>query len=178
LLSGIARCGLCGMGMVGLINQKYRHLYKYACRSVESGGCAKVAISGPKLDLQIEKLVTGYLANRTVAATAEPWAGQARLDEVSTKIAELMEQYRQGLSGGIVFPMVRQLEDEQRQLQTNRARHVRTQRRTTTTITGEWSELETEAQRAIITSVLEAVVIKPQGRRGVYDPNRVEPIWC
>lgn len=173
LLTAIARCGLCGAGMVGGTPKQGPR--RYLCRSPDSGGCAKVGIVMDKLDHQIETLVLAYLKDHTVE-TEEVWTGQVRLSEVTQKIAELMTAYREGMSGGLVFPEIRKLEDEQRQLQAERGKFTRTQKQTTT-ITGEWPDLSYEEKRAIIQSVIEAIIIKPAGRTGVYNPQRVEIAW-
>jgi hypothetical protein len=164
------------MGMVGGTKAGYNH--RYMCRSTDSGGCAKVSIKGPELDDQIRDLVLAYTKGREIETHEEPWTGQERLDTVTSKIAELMEQYRtEQLSGSIVFPQVKQLEDEQRQLQANRGQYTRTTKKATT-IPGEWPDWDMDERRAVIQSVLEAVVIKPGGQGGWgYRPERVVPVW-
>jgi DNA invertase Pin-like site-specific DNA recombinase len=174
LLSGIARCGKCGSGMT--IARKPKGIF-YFCRSRDAGGCAGVGISGAKLEAQVQALIFAYL-DQKIEAPELAWDGQARLDEVNAKIAELMEQYRTGLSGQIVFPMVRQLEGERDELQTQQAGFARMRsRRSTITIAGEWDDLDMYQKRAVIQSVIEAVVVKPVGRGvGHYDPSRVDVI--
>jgi site-specific DNA recombinase len=45
-------------------------------------------------------------------------------------------------------------------------------------VEGDWPTLAIEQRRAIIQSVLEAVVEKPAARRGGrFDPTRVEVVW-
>jgi hypothetical protein len=100
-----------------------------------------------------------------------------RLDEVNAKLAELMEQYRTGLSGTIVFPLVRQLEQERNELRAEQAKFAGMRsRKSTITIVGEWDDLDLFQKRAVIQSVFEAVVVKPVGRTGHYDPNRVDVV--
>ena len=176
LLTNIARCGKCGTGMI--VARKKGTFY-YLCRSTDSGGCAGVGISGPRLDAQIKALLSAYL-DEEIQAPQPVWEGQARLGEVSAKIAELMEQYRTGLSGSIVFPMIRRLEDERNDLQTEQASFNKIKARKQVTFAGEWDDLDLYAKREIIQSVIEAVVIRPTGRTGLYDPTRVDviPLQC
>lgn len=142
------------------------------------GGCAKVAIAGNQLDEQITKFVLGYLKDHTITEYDEPWTGEERLSEIDTKIAELMHEYRAGgMSAGLIFPEIRKLEGEQRQLQADKGKHTRKRKRATT-ITGEWPDWDVEERRAVIRSVLEAVVIRPSGRTGVYDPNRAVLVYA
>jgi hypothetical protein len=104
------------------------------------------------------------------------WDGQARLDEVNAKVTELMEEYRTGLSGSIVFPMIRRLEDERNELQAEQANFTKMKARKQVTLTGEWDDLDLHEKRAVIQSVIEAVVIRPTGRTGLYDSSRVDVI--
>lgn len=168
LLTNIARCGKCGAGM---IVARKKGTFSYLCRGPDSGGCAGVGISGPRLEAQIKDLLFAYL-NKEIEAPQPVWDGQNRLDEVNAKIAELMEEYRTGLSGSIVFPMIRRLEEERSDLQTEQASFTRTKARKQITVTGEWDDLDLYEQRAIIQSVIEAVVIRPTGRTGLHDPSR------
>ncbi len=172
LLTNIARCGKCGCGMT--VARKKGTFY-YICRSPDSGGCSGVGISGPRLETQIKDLLFAYL-NKEIETAQPVWDGQARLDEVNAKITELMEEYHAGLSGRIVFPMIRRLEDERNDLQTEQASFTKIKARKQITLTGEWDDLDLYQQRAVIQSVIEAVVIRPTGRTGLYDPSRVDVI--
>jgi site-specific DNA recombinase len=174
MLTNVARCGVCGAGMA---ISRYANTYRYLCRGdIITRGCNRIGIDGPKLEAQIESLIFAYL-DQKIETPPVPWQGQARLDEVNTKIAELMEEYRAGLSGQIVFPMVRTLEAEQSELRAEQVQFTRRKHRKSITIEGEWSDLDLHAKRAVIQSVIEAVVIKPIGSRiNHYDPSRVDVI--
>jgi site-specific DNA recombinase len=172
LLTNIARCGKCGAGMI--VARKKGTFY-YLCRGPDSGGCAGTGISGPRLEAQIKDLLFAYLDKR-LEVPQPVWEDQTRLDEVNSKIAELMEQYRVGMSGSIVFPMIRRLEDERNNLQTEQASFIKIKARKQITLTGEWEDLDLYAKREVIQSVIEAVVIRPTGRTGLYDPSRVDVI--
>jgi site-specific DNA recombinase len=174
LLTNIARCGKCGTGLI-IARQPKKTLY--VCRSLDSGGCAGVGISAGKLEAQVEALLFAYL-DQKIETPTPTWDGQARLDEVNAKLAELMEQYRTGLPGTIVFPLVRKLEQERNELRAGQAKFVGMRsRKSTITIAGEWDDLDLFQKRAVIQSVFEAVVVKPVGRAvGHYDPNRVDVV--
>jgi site-specific DNA recombinase len=173
LLTNIARCGKCGHG---LCIARKRGTYFYECRSTDAGGCGGIGISGPRLDAQIEALVLAYLRDRRIEDDSPAFPGEARLAEITGKIGELMEQYRTGLSGSIVFPMVRQMEQERDELQADRANFTRLKARKNITVSGEWDDLDLYAKRAVIQSVIEAAVVRPQGRTGGYDPDRVDVV--
>jgi hypothetical protein len=63
-----------------------------------------------------------------------------------------MEQYRTGLSGSIVFPMIRRLEDERNRLQIEQASFNKIKARKQITLTGEWDDLDLYAKREVIQS--------------------------
>jgi DNA invertase Pin-like site-specific DNA recombinase len=175
LLTGIARCGKCGTGL--RIARKPR-ITTYECRGPDSGGCAGVSISALKLEEQVETLLFAYLSDREIS-TQHSWEGQARLDEVNQKLSELMEQYRiGGASATVVFPLLRQLEQERDELLTRHAEFTRQEARQSVTVSGGWQDLDVFAKRAVIQSVIEAVVVKPVGRRrgSHYDPSRVDVV--
>ncbi|EKX63106.1 resolvase, N-terminal domain protein [Streptomyces ipomoeae 91-03] len=177
LLSKFLRCGLCGSRMVR--TRKTDTYFTYSCQSVDAGGCARVAISGPKLDKQITTLVLAYLSQPIDAVEEKPFEGQSRLDEVTAKIAELMTAYRTGaMSGSIVFPSIKELEDEQKLLQSQAAKHVRTKRKVTTAA-DEWDHIGLERQQSIISEVFVVIVIEPASnpKAGVYEAERAKPVW-
>lgn len=176
LLSKFLRCGLCGSYMVRV--PKSETFFMYSCRSVDSGGCAKISISGPRLDQQVTKLVLAYL-DRPLETDSKPFEGQARLDEIAAKIAELMTAYRSGeMSGSLVFPSIKELEDEQRELQAQSASHKKVMQKVTTPAK-EWEKLNLDRQQTIIGEIFECFVIMPAdpAKPGVYNEDRVKPEW-
>jgi len=171
LLSGIARCALCGAFMRGNADAKWKTYY-YQCR-----GCGGVAIAGPKTDALVTKLVLGYLANRQVEAKPETW-DDTELEAVTTQIAELMAAYTsRRLSGSVVFAAVEELERRAAELRSEQSSYVRRQvRALPVDITSAWPTLAMEQWRDVIAAVLPPVTIHPatrkQGRR--FDASRIE----
>jgi site-specific DNA recombinase len=175
LSGGIARCGKCGCKMVRIRRSDTK--YSYACQSKDSGGCASVSISGNRLDEQIITLVKAYFAESQVRAVPQLFQGQARLDEIATKIAELMAEYNAGnLSGSRVLPWVKKLEDEERELQAAKTKHNGRIRRSEN-INESWPEDDLEKQRAVLRQLFEGFIVRPSGRTGDYNSDRVEVIW-
>ncbi|HEV2343156.1 MAG TPA: recombinase family protein [Actinocrinis sp.] len=181
LLSRTLRCGRCGSYMVHM--RKNDTFFTYNCRSQDSGGCGLTAISGPRLEEQITCLVLAYLDQPIEAAEPEVAPGTARLDEVTAKIAELMTAYRAGdMSGSIVFPSIKELEDEQKKLRSQVAQQVRKAKHVTSAAE-EWPTLALERKQAILDELFEAIVIAPaknvriKGVQTVYDENRVTVVW-
>jgi site-specific DNA recombinase len=181
LLTKTLRCGRCGSGMTRAT--KPTGMYYYNCRSVDSGGCGCVSISGPKLEQQITAEVLSILSEPYEPPTDIPFEGEERLAEVTDKIAELMQSYLAGgLSGSIVFPVIKKLEDEQRSLQAAAAKHRKKQRPVILTAAEQWDLLDFAQKQGAIAQLFEVIVIKPssvvrvKGKQTGYDPNRVQII--
>lgn len=182
LLSGIVRCGSCGALMHGNADTKWG-TFSYACKLPTSGGgCGKVSITGPRLNEMITGLVSGYLSDVEVQRTATPWPRETELGQARRRVAELMTAYSNGtLSSDVVFPAVHRLEKMIDDLADDRADWLRRQVAVTNRpadVEADWPTLAIEQRRAIIQSVLEAVVVKPAAKRGGrFDPTRVEVVW-
>lgn len=181
LLSGVLRCSLCGSRLVRA--RRGDHYFTYNCQSKDAGGCAGLGISGPRLDKQITDLVLAYLDQPIEPTEPEASPDTSRLDEVTAKIAELMTAYRTGeMSGSIVFPSIKELEDEQKKLRSQMAQQVRKMKQVTSAAE-EWPTLSLERKQAIIRELFEAIVITPaadvrkKGVQTTYDENRATPVW-
>jgi len=178
LLSGIARCASCTATLQGNADRQYGLLFFYSCHNTQCR--QRVAVTGPKVDEIVTKLVLAYLADRVIERSEEQWAGEEDLTAATSRIVELMEQYSEGtLSKDVVFPTVQKLEDQVARLRTEKADWVRGQVavRPTTNAVEAWPTMEVDQQRAVIASVLHAVVVKPGKRGGRFDPDRIEPIF-
>lgn len=177
LLSGIVRCAACGGPMVGNADKK-NDTFNYHCDNT-SGGCGAVAISGKRLDPLITELVLAYLAEREVETDVEPFPGEAELEEVSGRLFELMNKYAEGeLGGEVVFPAVTKLEDRVAVLRAERSEWLREHVVAAPTNASEsWETLDTDQRRAVIQSVLQAVLVKRAVKRGRFDPGRAETVW-
>ncbi|MGD0082489.1 MAG: recombinase family protein [Acidimicrobiales bacterium] len=182
LLSGIVRCGACGKRLNGNAVRASVTVFAYSCKVPTSGGCGKVAVTGPRVDALVTALVLEYLADRHVDSEAQPWKGQAELAAVTDRVDELMRAFTAGeLSSDVVFPAVSTLETQARELREARLAWTREQVALTSRpadVVGAWPTLDLDQQRAVIASVFHSVVVKPSGNRGpVFDPSRVEVVW-
>ena len=98
------------------------------------------------------------------------------------QIAEVMAAYRtRELSAAIAFPNVTALEQERAELLERQGAWSRSRIGVprVTDVATEWDRLTIEQRRAIIETVLEAVVLRPPPKRGVrvFDPERLEAVW-
>jgi site-specific DNA recombinase len=121
VLSGLVLCGVCGGKMYGALG-KTPALTTYQCKTGHN------AITAHKLETFTISAVFGHMRERAereaegkgLVVPADPlvFPDQKRLDEVSTKIPELLKAYNEGvLPSTIVFPEVSALEVEARALQ-------------------------------------------------------------
>lgn len=178
LLSGLARCE-CGRPLRGNANTRW-NTFTYSCTTGD-GGCGRVAITGPRLDEAIEKLVLDYLKGRKVKSNKSSWLGETELQDTADRIKELMTAFSSGeLSSDVVFPAVKRLEDRQAELKSEKSTWLREQAfisQRPANVTDAWPE-EVERRRAIIETVLVAVLVKRAAQKGgKFDLSRVSPVW-
>lgn len=182
LLSGLARCSVCHRTMFanrwGETRGEPR--FYYVC-----GGSADmkhvVSISGHGTDAFLTKVALERLASEDVETTPAAFSGDERLAQVREAITELLDAHRVGqLSGSVVFPQVQQLEEERDQLQADRSHFIRdTAGPSTARVTPEtWAELTVDKRRAILETLIEAVLIRPaKQRQNKLDYERIEIVW-
>jgi site-specific DNA recombinase len=182
LLSGLVRCGTCGVSM-SCDKDFRRGIHTYVCKQQTTArGCGTVAVSGPRMDELVTALVLRYLSDRAVVPEVSPWVDEQQLQDVTTRISELMAAFTAGeLTGAVVFPAVSKLEAQAEELREARATWLRDQAfivNRPENVTTAWPELDVDRQRAVIESVISAVVVKPAAKKGGrFDPSRVEVVW-
>jgi hypothetical protein len=182
LLAGLIRCGLCSVAMCGDKDaRKGTHIY--VCKPATSHrGCGKVVVAGERVDELITELVISYLSQREIQHPAVPWPGENELNDTANRISELMSAYAKGeLSADVVFPAVGKLEDRTVLLRADKQAWLREQTvqlSQPTDVAGSWPDLSIDQRRAVIESVLTAVIIKPAAvKGGRFSPDRVEVLW-
>lgn len=176
LLSGIARCGTCGSRMHGQWTSQQRH--QYSCSSER--GDHSVTIHGPNLDSYIEAVVQAVLDRddfELPEGEPAPLPGTSRLEQIPDLIAELMAAFNAGrLSGTVVFGQVEQLEAELADLRAERAQAISAA--PPPIQVDDFAELDTERRRAVVETLISAVVIMPASRRGEkWNEERVQVSW-
>ncbi len=174
LLSTLLRCGVCGSKCHGF---RTKQGHAYACSSEGKGH--SVTIAGRQTDALIVTLVEQRLA--TIDLSAEPvkaaeWEGEARLRAIPKQIAELMQAFNAGvLSGAIIFPQVQALETEQAKLERERPTAPT---RLIVASAEAFPTLDIDRQRAVVDSLVEAVVVAKADRRGSpWTPKRLGVVW-
>lgn len=179
LLSGIVRCGVCGARLYGMPTPRG---YAYSCQREGSGHSC--TIQGPKTDALVTALAMARMATVDLNAEAddapqEPPAEDARLARIPQLIAELLDAFNAGqLSGPIVFPQIKRLEEERVTLEAQRSERIKATATPTPVNVEQFTSLDMERQRAILESLLDAVVVAPAKRRGEpWTPGRITPAW-
>lgn len=181
LLSGLARCGVCGARMYGAATP---HGHTYACRGGNGRASAHtVSIAGIMSDETVSAVVVGRLAQVDDLDAPPPpeWPKAARLAAIPGKIAEVMAAYNAGdLSGAVAFPQVTALEREQAEL----AAEYDDWRATSAPTVGpskvdpeSFDRLDLARQRATCQRLLEAVVIAPSRKGARWSDDRITYVW-
>ena len=174
LLSGVARCGVCGSRMHGYRIGDDRHAYQCGVEGQDH----TVTIAGRQTDDLVAALVERRLATADLSPVevTEEWEGEARLREIPGRIAELMAAFNGGvLSGAIVFPQVQALEAEQVRLQAERPAAAP---RPSVATPEDFAALDPDRRRAVVAALVEAVVVSKAERRGSpWTPDRLQVVW-
>ena len=182
LLSGMARCGICGARMYGSTTPSG---HAYQCRQINGpAGEHSVSIAGAATDEAVTAVALARLHGESLTTEDDRqtirFEGAERLAEIPEKIAELMAEYNAGrLSGAVVFPQVAKLENEQADLSAERDKFI------TSTAAPDvrqadpetFPDLSTDRQRAILEQLLEAVVIAPSRKGTPWSPDRITYVW-
>jgi site-specific DNA recombinase len=181
LLSGIARCAVCGAALRGGWDNRWNN-FNYSCPQPTAGGCGKVAINGPKLDALVTDLIFAYLAGKTVQTDSKPWQREEELAHKEVKVKELMSAYHDDqLPKELVFPEIAKLSAEIAELKRDRSQWNREQLRaakTSSNIIDLWPDMETDRRRAVVETLIHTVVIKPRLKpQARFDPERADVVW-
>ncbi|MCX6396060.1 MAG: recombinase family protein [Propionibacteriales bacterium] len=178
LLSGVARCGICGAVMYGNSRGSESGLWYYVCS--EANG-HNLSASGPAVDSLVEEVVLGRLLNvGSIPVDAPEWNGRARQAEAAALINETMEAYRSGgLDKSIAFPTVTALKDELNALDKDHQAwlHAHCGPSNVDLTRDDWDALHRDERRAIIQTFFSAIVVREATRKSNrFDPARVEPV--
>ncbi|MFE4052369.1 recombinase family protein [Streptomyces sp. YIM B13518] len=195
LMTGIARCALCGTGLASGTYQRgtvsyERHGYYYYCR-VADGGCGKIARSGPPLEAYVEKLLLDSLREQSrdmrPGVEEDPEAQRVKdtLKQIRADKAEARRLRSDGLFSLAEFAReIRRLENEEKRVGETAANVVTAPARAgaaAARIVREWETYTVEMKRQEMARSIEAVVIKPAGRGGaqprVFRHDLIEIVW-
>lgn len=190
LLSGLVRCGLC---QNRLYSSRRENTRRYVCLSgPDHGGCGRLTVvAGP-----LEELVTQAVLYRLdTPVLADLLAGRAAADQETAALAETISKDRVLLDDLAAMyarrdistrewmtarnPIQARIEDGERRLaRATRSDAIAGLVGNGTELHRKWPDLDLTRQAAIVTAILDHVVIGPgtPGARGL-DPDRVDPVW-
>lgn len=185
LLSGIARCGLCGSPLGGSVRTRRGKAYPgYLCGMSDLKGCGKIARSIKPVDDLIIKLVLADQNRRKAPAQKAPphWGGAEALAEVQSEIAELIEAKKAGqITMATLIQIMPDLERRRDELLVDRRRALLAEQQhqaATPKQKDEFDALSLERQRALVLRSLKAVIIHPAGPSRKFHPDQIEPLWA
>lgn len=178
LLTGLLRCATCGALMYGnAAGADGRYSY-YACSSGKHSNSASVR----GVDGFVEAVVVRHLEARELERPTAAWAGAARLAEVDSDIAELLDAVAAGrVRMGTVVATLGALEAERDQLRAEQGDAELAARgpRLTQLDAAAWAGLDTDRRRAVLETLLASVVLRPAGgpTGNRFDVDRLELVW-
>ena len=189
LSGGIARCGLCGAALVARPRDDKRRAYVCA-RGPGFTGCGKIRVlADPLEDLVVEAVMLRLDTPELTAAMAEAEGdGEREASEAiaadEAKLAELADLWDAGEITRAEWMRLRAKVEER--LEANQ--RILGQPRPATVLDGlagksaglraAWSGLSFERRRAVVSTVVEQVVVGPAVRgRNRFDPGRVDVTW-
>lgn len=179
LLTGLLRCGECGVALNAAGAASYR---------CNAGG--HVSRSRPRLDAMISDLVVAYLVQHQHAlsrmATTAVVEGGADFDELARLRAELgvlPALLASGDLGAVDFARAtRTLRARIEEIQAHLTRDAPTSPAVAELvgapdIARAWEGLDVEARRRVIAELIEEVVVRSSGP-GRFDPRSIEVVWA
>lgn len=184
LLSGILHCGRCQRPLVGR-SQRDKPIY---CCNRDTGGCGGMSITGEHTDSRIRDLVLTTLDSPAMAQrlrqreAPEPNL-HARIRTDEDKLETLAADHGNGEISRTEWraaraPIVARLDTAREQLahgtQTT-ALHAFVG--TYEEMLGRWERANNSQRRAVVTAVLDKVIVHPATARNRFDPDRLEPLW-
>jgi DNA invertase Pin-like site-specific DNA recombinase len=175
LLSGILRCGTCGSRMGSYVNN---HSFRYLCRKDE-GGCGSTSIAAPWVEQVVSLAVVEALPTLTREQGApDDTAALQGITDAKGRVSEVAADFASGrVSRGTYLETVQAIEQRIADLE----RELTSKRRPVSLVPAdgdvEWSTLDQEKLRAIISAVVERVDIAPVGRAKVGRDHRISVIW-
>jgi site-specific DNA recombinase len=180
LLSGVVRCAKCRSLLRGNADARWG-TFRYACPSPTSGGCGKVAITGPHIDDYVAGFTREALAEMGVERSmVSSWERDNELERVLAEIAGTMAAISAGeLPSKVGYAHVTDLHAREEELRAEREAWVRSHVAAAAVPdhpAQDWDRLDLDRQRGLVELVVEALYIKPsaaRGRRG-FDDSRVE----
>ena len=190
-LAGVLRCGLCGATLVSRPNSAGTR--RYICTRVPGrGGCGKISITAQALEQFIAEAVLYRLdtpdlyrqLKRALPSTEEAEVLQRQIDEDQAQLqvlADLHGRKQISLSEWLAArkPVEERIEAAARTLGTfGSSSALEGYLGDPAKLKVEWGDLSPSRQRAIVTALVEKLVVQPAKKASPrFDPERIEVTW-
>jgi DNA invertase Pin-like site-specific DNA recombinase len=190
LLTGVLRCHGCGRGLVG--RPREDHVMRYVCQRLENGqGCGRTFVLADPADTYVSELVLIAFDGPGLAAHLETGRPAAADDHLRAAVAAAQQQlvrlgadYDDGLISRTEWLARRgRVQDRARDAERRLLGSEASRRVAAVSQAGplrdRWPGMTTDQRRAVITAVVESIVVGP-GRRGYnrFDTSRfADPVW-
>ena len=192
LLSGIARCGKCGMGLV--TGRSTQGIRQYRCPDKSTGGCSSTHIYAEYLEDDVVKRVLAALdENQLVGPDPEdtsPTAkAEAELVDLEARKAKIAASLTLDLD--VIAAQTKAISERIAELgDVIRKDSLRTAqkaaRASALSLGSRWESLDLDDRRRLIEAVAETIIVGPAAppsggvalrSRAKYDPGRVTVTW-
>jgi len=191
LLARLLRCGLCGATLVA--RPRADGTRRYVCATGPNfSGCGKITIVADSLEALVVESVLYRFDSPELAATldgqqqtdAQGVEWQREAERAQGQLEELARAHGEELIGlqewlAARTPIEQRLQTARRKLAgLNRNAALAEYIGDGSKLRSDWPELTLTRQAAIVTAVLDHVIVNP-GRQGLnrLDPSRVTPVW-
>jgi len=185
LLTGIVLCSTCGGRMV---SHRREDKPRYLCRREPNRpNCGQRAIVAAPLEALVTKAVLTRLATRTETPAHQESPRleelQAERADIAIRLNTLAEKYAEGDLSAAEWSHARKVLISRDQAAADEIAECQDANRQAalpdaSTLAKKWSQLTLSKRRAVVTSLVDAVVISPGVRgRNTFDPQRVEIVW-
>jgi site-specific DNA recombinase len=187
LLSPFLRCGKCSARMVGgrRTNRRGELEEFYRCPGNGSGGCGGTARLAAPVNEYIKALVIREQQKVQFRKLDDlpPWPKAQELIALQSRIEESQRQYEKGtVSAQRHFSSLARMEADEADLLREKRRYEGRQqarRHAVTNLAEEWNkpDFTMEQKQTAIGQTLEAVIIKPTGKGGRFNPEQIVPVF-
>jgi DNA invertase Pin-like site-specific DNA recombinase len=186
LLSAIARCGRCGSPLWNSNRtDNGRRVSRYCCiKRPGAPGCGATTVVAERLDELITDAVLHRLGTRAMAkALRKP--PRRRVDVDVTRLERDLEDLAADFGAGSISR--REWLAARKPLDERLARARRTLDATNgtaalapfhgTDVRETWDKLDVDRQRAVLSALIDRVVVRPATKPGTFTPDRVDVVW-
>lgn len=185
LLTGVARCGICGGPMRGVMPRSGN--FSYECHSPTHGGCGGVSRLGSKVDAIVSTAAVEVLGAHLRGARKAPVTRDVALGikHVEKLLADALTAWKQGaLPSNDYFTLRAELMEERKALTAQQTEYAAEKAKHDSAVDAlaHWDSAPLRQKREILDALITAVVIEPlpvvDGRKvRKWNPELIRIVW-